>query len=69
MTKIKLLMTQLRLKYDKEKTAYDAAMAEARANTGKDGWLTEAQGQSLIYQSEPNAKLKITGRYCYRVKF
>ena len=45
-------------KYDKEKTAYDAAMAEARANTGKDGWLTEAQGQSLIYQSEPNAKTK-----------
>ena len=48
-------------KYDQEKTEYDKALAEAQANTDKDGWLTEAQGQSLIYQSEPNAKLKITG--------
>lgn len=47
-------------KYDKDKAEYDAALASLGANINKDGWLSEAIGQSLIFKSEPNANLVVT---------
>ena len=43
--------------YDTEKAKYDRAVAEAEANTKKDGYLSEVVAQSLIYESEPKARI------------
>lgn len=49
-------------KYDQEKAKYDKALAEARANTDKDGWLTEVSSQSMNFKNEPHARIdSITG--------
>lgn len=45
--------------YDKDKQAYDQAMASLGNNIGKEGWISKAIGQSLIFESEPNATLSI----------
>lgn len=43
-------------KYDAEKAKYDAEIAKMEADKGKDGNLSQAVAQSLIYKSEPGAK-------------
>lgn len=43
-------------KYDAEKAKYDAEIAKMEADKGKDGNLSQAVAQSLIYKSEPDAK-------------
>ena len=43
-------------KYDAEKAKYDAEIAKMEADKGKDGNLSQAVAQSLIYKSEPSAK-------------
>ncbi|HEM3613630.1 TPA: LPXTG cell wall anchor domain-containing protein [Streptococcus suis] len=48
--------------YDVEKAKYDKSVAEAEANTKKDGYLSEVVAQNLIYNSEPDANIvSITG--------
>ena len=48
--------------YDKDKQAYDQAMARAEANKGVAGNLSKVIGQSLVFKSEPNAKVSISGQ-------
>ena len=43
-------------KYDAEKAKYDAEIAKMEADKGKDGNLSQAVDQRLIYKSEPGAK-------------
>ena len=43
-------------KYDEDKKKYDAEIAKMEADKNKEGHLSQAAAQSLIYQSEPNAK-------------
>ena len=43
-------------KYDAEKAKYDAEIAKMEADKGKDGNLSQAVAQSLIYKSEPGSK-------------
>ena len=43
-------------KYDAEKAKYDAEIAKMEADKGKDGHLSQAAAQSLIYSSESGAK-------------
>ena len=41
--------------YDAAKAKYDAEIAKMEADKTKDGHLSQAAAQSLVYQSEPNA--------------
>ena len=45
--------------YDKQLEKYNAEIEQLKSLTTKDGYLSEAIGQSLIFESEPNAQLKI----------
>lgn len=45
--------------YDKQLEKYNAELEQLKSLTTKDGYLSEAIGQSLIFESEPNAQLKI----------
>ncbi|MDQ8764359.1 GbpC/Spa domain-containing protein, partial [Streptococcus ruminantium] len=47
--------------YRTEKERYDKRVAEAEANTSKEGWLKEAVSQSLFYESEPDATVRSSG--------
>ena len=47
-------------KYDAEKAKYDAEIAKMEADKGKDGHLSQAAAQSLIYKSEPTAKATVS---------
>lgn len=44
--------------YDKALTKYNAELAELKKLTKQDGYLSEAIGQSLIFETEPTATLK-----------
>lgn len=46
--------------YDRDKQAYDQAIARLGDNLGKNGWISKAVGQGLIFENEPNAVLKVT---------
>lgn len=49
-------------KYDAEKAKYDAEIAKMEANKNKEGHLSQAVAQSLMFTSEPNATAKIKGQ-------
>ena len=44
--------------YDKQLEKYNAEIAQLKKLTKQDGYLSEAVGQSLIFETEPNATLK-----------
>lgn len=48
--------------YRKALDDYNKKVADAEKNKTKDGYLSEALTQSLIFESEPNAKLTITSK-------
>ncbi|HFI0830414.1 TPA: SspB-related isopeptide-forming adhesin [Streptococcus suis] len=54
--------------YDVEKAKYDKAVAEAEANTKKDGYLSEVLVQGLKFQTEPNAQVEVSGNGNYANK-
>lgn len=45
--------------YDKKLAEYNNQLEQMKQLTTKEGYLSEAIGQSLIFESEPNASLKI----------
>ena len=47
-------------KYDEDKVKYAESLRQMQNNTGTDGYLSQAVGQSLIFKSEPNATANIT---------
>lgn len=47
-------------KYDEDKKKYDAELAQMEADKDKDGHLSQAVTQSLIYKSEPSAKATVS---------
>lgn len=49
-------------KYEADKAEYDKNMAEAEANTTKEGHLSQVAEQGLVYEanSEPNTKAEVT---------
>ena len=53
----------LKKKYDEDKKKYDAAMAKMEAEKNKEGHLSQAVAQSLIFTREPNATAKIKGQF------
>ena len=47
-------------KYEQDMAAYKTAMAELEKHKNEDGYLKQPEAQSLIFESEPNAKMHIT---------
>lgn len=48
--------------YQKDLAAYQTALADAEKNTGRDGYLSKALAQNLIFEREPNATVTISGQ-------
>ena len=48
-------------KYDKELEEYNKAVEEWKKHKDEDGYLPEQHAQTLIFKSEPNAKLEFVG--------
>ena len=45
--------------YEKQKEEHNKRLEELKKNSGKDGYLSNSQLQSLVYKNEPEAKLTI----------
>lgn len=51
--------------YATEKAKYDQTVAEAKANTAKDGYASELLTKALVFESEPNATFTLKGNFGY----
>lgn len=49
-------------KYDTDLAAYNKAMEELEKKKNQDGYMNPPYGQPLIFKSEPNAKLTLSGK-------
>lgn len=50
-----------KVQYQNDLNTYNTALANAEANKYRDGYLSQAIGQSFVFNTEPNAKVSVSG--------